>query len=236
MCGARLVGDAGRGNMGQMYYYYSCGQRKKRNACEKKNEKKAFLEWYVVEQTVEYVLQPARMEYIASRIVAKYEDEFNDQRIKEYERQIRKIDVDVECLIDAILKGGPKAAERLTSKIEQLETQKADIKHELVVLRIANGHRYTQEQIIAWMKLFTRGDLLDRDFQRRIIDTFVNSVYVYDDKIVIYYNVKDGKQVSYIEMISSTEEPPFGGDPDNCNGVDFSGGKFGYRIERPAKP
>ena len=49
--------------------------------------------------------------------------------------------------------------------------------------------------------------MLDEDFQRRIIDVFINSVYVYDDKIVIYYNIKDGKQVSYIEMLESSDEP-----------------------------
>ena len=47
---------------------------------------------------------------------------------------------------------------------------------------------------------------MDKEFQRRIIDVFINSVYVYDDKIVIYYNIEDGKQVSYIEMIDSLEE------------------------------
>ena len=74
-----------------------------------------------------------------------------------------------------------------------------------MTLKIANGHRYTAEQIVAWLKTFCRGDLLDETFQRRIIDVLVNSVYVYDDKVVIYYNVKGGKQVSYIEMCDDME-------------------------------
>ena len=37
------------------------------------------------------------------------------------------------------------------------------------------------------------------EFRRRIIDVLVNSVYVYDDKIIILYNVKNGKQVCAIE-------------------------------------
>ena len=41
---------------------------------------------------------------------------------------------------------------------------------------------------------------MDLDFQRRIIETFVNAVYVFDDRVIIYYNVKDSKQVSYIGM------------------------------------
>ena len=41
-------------------------------------------------------------------------------------------------------------------------------------------------------------------------------------KLVIYYNIKGGKQVSFIEMLESTEEPPHGGDPYTCNGVRIS--------------
>lgn len=204
-CGTRLVGESGRSGNGTVFNYYACGKKKKHHTCKKKNEKKDFLEWYIVEQTIEYVLTPERMAYIAARIVAKYDDEFNDKRIKELERQIKRINKDVDAAVDASISAPPKARPRFFEKIEMLETQKADIELNLATLRIANGHRYTQEQIIAWLKSFCKGDLLDEGFQRRIIDVLINSVYVYDDKIVIYYNVKDGKQISYIEMCSDME-------------------------------
>ena len=31
-------------------------------------------------------------------------------------------------------------------------------------------------------------------------------MYVYDDKIVIYYNIKDSKQVSYMDMCDDLED------------------------------
>ena len=54
----------------------------------------------------------------------------------------------------------------------------------------------------------------------------VNSVYVYDDKIVIYYNVKEGKQISYIDACN---------DVSDCE-AEFEGGAagFGFRIKRRA--
>jgi len=54
------------------------------------------------------------------------------------------------------------------------------------------------------------------DFRSRIIDTFINSIYLYDDRLVIYYNIKDGQQVSYIEMLDSTSAP----DGDCSNLID----------------
>ncbi len=50
---------------------------------------------------------------------------------------------------------------------------------------------------------------MDAEFQRRIIDVFINSVYLYDDKVVIFYNIQGGKQVFYMEIIDSTS----GGEP-----------------------
>ena len=60
------------------------------------------------------------------------------------------------------------------------------------------------------------------EFRERIIDVFINSVYLYDDKTVIYYNIEGGKQVSYMEMLDSTEEPPFADDLQGSSGVRIS--------------
>ena len=38
------------------------------------------------------------------------------------------------------------------------------------------------------------------------IDTFINYVFLFDDKLTIYYNVKHGKQVSYIEALEDASE------------------------------
>lgn len=200
-CGAALIGECGRSKTGDMHHYYTCGERKRKRGCKKKNERKDFLEWYVVEQTVEYVLTPNRIEYVAERIVAKYAEEFNDTRIKDLERQLDRLDVEVNAAVDASLAAPEKVRPRYFEKIEVLETQRADIELNLAGLKIASDHRYTKEQIIAWLKSFCSGDPLDQALQRRVIDVLISSVYVYDDKIVIYYNVKDGKQVSYIEPV-----------------------------------
>lgn len=95
---------------------------------------------------------------------------------------------------------------RYEKQISELDMQKEDLEIDLSKLRIANGIRYTKEDIVAWLKVFCKGDLLDEEFQKRIIDVFINSVYVYDDKIVIYYNIKNGKQISYIDNCEALDE------------------------------
>lgn len=50
---------------------------------------------------------------------------------------------------------------------------------------------------------FKGGNPNNRNYQRQIIDTFVNSVYVYDDKLVFTYNFKDGTETITLEEIDA---------------------------------
>ena len=206
-CGTNMIGDAGTSRSGERHHYYSCQKHKNYKECDKKSEKKDFLEWYVVEQTIEYVLTPERMDLIATGVIAEYDKEFNGGRVKEYEKRLAKVERDIKKLFDMMLDTDSRAImKNCENKIEELELQQVDLEIDIAKLKIANGIRYTKADIISWLKVFTNGDLFDMDFRRRIIDTFVNSIYLYDDKAVIYYNLKDGKQVSYVEMLESTDE------------------------------
>lgn len=106
--------------------------------------------------------------------------------------------------------------------MELLDVQKTDLEIDIAKLRVAARVQLTEEQIKVWLKQFCKGDLDDMEFRERIIDVFINSVYLYDDKTVIYYNIEGGKQVSYMEMLDSTEEPPFADDPQGSSGVRIS--------------
>ena len=44
---------------------------------------------------------------------------------------------------------------------------------------------------------------LHPDYRREIIDTFVNSVYVYDDRLLLTYNYKDGSQAPTLKEMEA---------------------------------
>ena len=219
-CGSPMVGDSGTGKSGTRYYYYSCAKYKKHvKECKKKREKKDFIEWYVVEQTLLYVLCPNRIDYIADRIVAAYSKNFSDGNVKSVEKQLSNIDKELDDLIDLGLKARTDAIiQKIDKRVSELELQKQDLSIELSKLKIANKVRLTKEDIVKWLKSFCQGDLFDEEFRRRIIDTFINSIYLFDNKVVIYYNIKDGKQVSYIEMLDELEEFEYSEDYDKTQG------------------
>ena len=55
------------------------------------------------------------------------------------------------------------------------------------------------------MKKFRKGDVGSTEHQRQIIDTFVNSVYVFDDRVVLNFNfTDDAKTVTREEVLGSS--------------------------------
>ena len=47
------------------------------------------------------------------------------------------------------------------------------------------------------------GNINDPEYRREIIDAFVNSVYVYDDKLILTYNYKDGSQALTLQEVEA---------------------------------
>ncbi|MCI9669842.1 MAG: recombinase family protein, partial [Oscillospiraceae bacterium] len=223
-CGATIAGTSGYGGSSSMICYYSCRNRRINKSCKKAYEKKDFLEWYVVEQTVNYVLTPGRMELIAKSVATEYENEFNDTKIKQLERQVAKLEQDINKYTESLLELPKSSWASIGQKIETATLQKTDIEIDLAKLRVANKIRYTEKEIVAWLKLFCKGDLFDMKFRQRIIDTFINSIFLYDDRIVIFYNIRGGKQISYIDMLDATKEA------SNCDISDAEKGIESVRI------
>lgn len=220
-CGGAMIGESGTGRNGTFYSYYSCRNRKTLHVCKKKIEKKDFLEWYVVEQTVEYVLSPQRSGRIAAAVVAEYEKEFSSNAVEEKEQHLRRTERDLNKLVDA-LTAAPKAAQaRIFARIEELEAQKADLQIDTAKLRVALKIRVTEKEVLAWLKQFCDGDPLDPAFRRRIIDVFINSVYVYDDRVAVFYNIQGGKQVSYINLSDELERQFPDDDPPGSSSFEY---------------
>lgn len=71
--------------------------------------------------------------------------------------------------------------------------------------------KLTREQMAAWFEQFRHGDSANREFQKRLIDTFVNAVYVFNDKLVLTYNYQHGTQTISLDEIESALSSDFDG-------------------------
>lgn len=78
-------------------------------------------------------------------------------------------------------------------RLEELEQERRDLEGQIAREEMKKP-LLTKERIMYWLYSFKKGDIEDVEYQRRIIDTLVNSVYVYDEgdkgrKIVLTFNI-----------------------------------------------
>ena len=65
----------------------------------------------------------------------------------------------------------------------------------------------SREQILFWFERFRQGDVNSPAYQRQIIDNFVNSVYVFEDRVVLNFNFKENaKTVPLREVLGSSAD------------------------------
>ena len=72
-----------------------------------------------------------------------------------------------------------------------LKLQRDSLRGSIAQLQLER-RKFTKEEIVDWVSRYKDGNIKDPDYRREIIDSFVNSVFVYDDKLILTYNYKDG--------------------------------------------
>lgn len=197
-CGAPMVADGGTGKLGKKYHYYAC-KNKKHHKCNKKHEKKGFVEWYAVEQTVNYLNDPRRVSIIADDVIKYYESRTSSTEIKRLQAEKIKVQKEIDNAVNAMVNTSSAATQKiLDKKIAELSALLDDLSLHQSKLELERGLKITKQDIIVFVAEFIKGDLLDKDFQKRIIDNLVNAFYVYDEYVVLYFNIKGGKETAFI--------------------------------------
>jgi hypothetical protein len=89
-------------------------------------------------------------------------------------------------------------------RLDELEASKTEIEVSLAREKIEKTP-ISKEQIVFWISRFKGGDINDPDYRKAIADIFINSVFLYDDKIVLTFNWKDGTKTVTLSELESTE-------------------------------
>lgn len=199
-CGAPMVGESGYGSKSVMYHYYKCANAKKHKTCDKKTVKKDYIENLVVRFTRQNALKDEVIERIAERVYNLQSAE--NTIVKALKQNLKEVENGINNMLNAIQMGVVTSSTK--QRLEDLEKRKSEI--EVAILNEEIEHPIlTKEQIIFWISQFKDGNIDDEEYKRRIIDTFVNSVYLYDDKIVITYNFKDGTRTISLEEVENSD-------------------------------
>ena len=197
-CGRLMAGESGKGCKGIVYHYYKCSGAKRRLGCKKKAIKKHWIEETVVKLTVSKVLTDEAIDRIADAILVMQEQ--GDTMTPVLKQQLQQCEAEIRNVMKAIRQG--IITETTKECLEDLETQRDSLKASILQLQLER-RKFTKEEIVEWVSKYKYGNINDLDYRKEIIDTFVNSVFVYDDKLVLTYNYKDGTETLTLQEIES---------------------------------
>lgn len=191
-CGNPMIGESGTSKTGKVHHYYKCAGRKRQKNCNKATEKKEWIEKLVVKFTVQYVLTDDNIEKIATKAMELINKEMEDTSVLiGLQGALRETNKKLKNLMNAIEQGiiTPTTKDRL----EELEQERLDLEGQIAREEMKKP-LLSKERIMYWLISFKSGDINDVEYQQRIIDTLVNSIFVYDNddggrRIVLTFNV-----------------------------------------------
>ena len=201
-CGTLMGGESGTSHMGNTYYYYKCGNAKRHGKahCDLKAIRKEPLERFVVDTAIKVIFSDEIIERLIDLVMEAQQKE--NTRLPVLKDQLRDTEKRLANLLEAIEQGilTPTTKQRL----DELEARKEALNTSILEEELKKPV-LTREWIRFWLEKFRKGDVGSTEHQRQIIDTFVNSVYVFDDRVVLNFNfTDDSKTISREEVLGSS--------------------------------
>ena len=201
-CGTLMGGESGTSHMGNTYYYYKCGNAKRHGKahCDLKAIRKEPLERFVVDTAIKVIFSDEIIERLIDLVMEAQQQE--NTRLPVLKEQLRDTEKRLANLLEAIEQGilTPTTKQRL----DELEARKEALNTSILEEELKKPV-LTREWIRFWLEKFRKGDVGSTEHQRQIIDTFVNSVYVFDDRVVLNFNfTDDAKTVTREEVLGSS--------------------------------
>ena len=153
----------------------------------------------MVNQTMQLVKDDAAMESIIAKVMELQNKE--NTNIPLYEKQLRDAESGIQNMLNAIQAGILTSSTK--ERLEQLEETKRELEARIAEEKLAKP-KVTEEFIRFWLLRFRKLDMSQQEQRQALVDTFINAIYLYDDKVLITFNYKEGTEtVAFGEAVKA---------------------------------
>ena len=220
-----MVGYCGTGKSHKRYYYYRCkGQRQ--HICDMPAMKKDTVESIVLDKCRE-LLQDDVIDRIVTAMVDHGKKEYATSELAWVEKQLsdvnRKLQIATKAIIDCDSDIVRKQLYLELPPLEErkiLESKVAEFKHQKIYMDPATIKRFL---------LSLRDGSYESDNSKiGLINTFINKVVLYEDRLSVIYNTGQSDEVvsermlRYIEEKSTSSECSSNSNPVDSKGIEPS--------------
>ena len=195
-CGGHMSGVSGTGTGGITHRYYHCNAAKRKKLCNKKRIKKDLIENIVIDYTFNILNDKS---IVADIVEACYLSQNKENTaLIGMKSRLQQTEKEIDNIISAIKQG--IITNTITDTLKNLETEKEQLQAAILQEQIERPVM-SKEEIKYWLHRFSLMNRKNESEMQILIKTFVNSIYVYDDKILIMFNYRDGERCIDAEEI-----------------------------------
>ena len=137
-------------------------------------------------------------------IYARYSSD--NQREESIEGQIRECTAYAEKngitnMLNSIQMGTLTSSTK--ERLEALEDQRKELQARIAEERLAKP-KMKEEFVRFWLLRFRKLDMTQPEQRQALVDTFINAIYLYDDKVLITFNYREGTEtVAFGEAVKA---------------------------------
>ena len=145
---------------------------------------------------IDFIADKTHQYYIAQDTETSYTDSLGEE--------LKQVEAATANLVRALEAGIFNAATK--ARMDELEQQKEALETALADAELISGLRLTKDHIKFFLLQFRSLNFDEPESQRRIIDIFVNAVFVYDDRVTITFNYSgDNRTITLAEVDGAAE-------------------------------
>ena len=199
-CGAYMIGESGKNKYGAVYRYYKCAYKKNQHGdCPCKAIRKDDIENLIISKTLKMLQEEKTVDAIVSMILNLQTRE--NTTLPLLEHQLSETETAIANLMIAIEQG--ILTKTTKSRMEELEAMREDLEGKILNEKLAQP-AIDEAFVREFLSRFTTCEKPTAAQKKQLIETFINSIFLFDDKVVITYNYMEQQDtVMLSDLINS---------------------------------
>lgn len=187
LCGKPMSAESGTARSGEVKRYYKClGRKEEKTNCKKSQINKDTLENFVISTTLELLQQEGIIKKIADRVFQTHNDNLSDKSlINHLLKERKRIQTQIDNFLEAIGNGISTMSTKL--RLERLEEELAENEIKITSEESRARISVSPEEVMEFILTNIRKE------PKQMINTLIDRIILYEDKIEIYYNYTNRK-------------------------------------------
>lgn len=195
-CMTFMLGESGTSRNKTTYRYYKCYSAKRDGKCDKKAVKKDWIEDIVINQILEVIWDDKLIDDL-TRMVMEYQRK-ESSTLKLLNENLREVKSSISNILKAIEKG--IFTDSTKERLDELEEQRKELENQISKEKIEHP-LLEPDYIKYWFYRFRKMDSTLLKNRQKLVDCFVNSIVLYDDRIEFFFNFRKGANILSLEEL-----------------------------------